>query len=341
MPDSVLTTESTVAESEEYNINLEPAIPWQGRPRGCNDIVWRYSANPIIKRNHIPAAACIYNSAVARYEDGFVGIFRVDYKNAMPFLHFGTSKDGIKWNIKEEKIDFIKTNDSPGIDEFAYDPRLCKIEDTWYITWCNGYHGPTIGVAYTKDFKSFHQLENAFLPFNRNGVMFPRKINGNYAMLSRPSDNGHTPFGDIFYSESPDMCFWGKHRHVMGTSELWWENKKIGAGPIPIETQEGWLLFYHGVMSTCNGFVYSMGAAILDLEKPSKLRYRCEPYVLHPEMDYEVTGRVSNIIFPCAALHDNTNGRLAIYYGAADTYTCIAFAQTEELINFIKANSTI
>ena len=77
------------------------------------------------------------------------------------------------------------------------------IEDRYYVTWCNGYHGPTIGVAYTFDFKTFHQLENAFLPFNRNGVLFPRKLNGNFAMLSRPSDNGHTPFGDIFYSESP------------------------------------------------------------------------------------------------------------------------------------------
>ena len=85
---------------------------------------------------------------------------------------------------------------------YGYDPRVCRIDDKYYVTWCNGYHGPTIGIAWTKDFKTFHQLENAFLPYNRNGVMFPRKINGNYAMLSRPSDTGHTPFGDIFYSES-------------------------------------------------------------------------------------------------------------------------------------------
>lgn len=79
----------------------------------------------------------------------------------------------------------------------------------------NGYHGPTIGIAWTEDFATFHQLENAFIPFNRNGVLFPRKIGGKFAMLSRPSDNGHTAFGDIFYSESPDMEFWGRHRHVM------------------------------------------------------------------------------------------------------------------------------
>ena len=104
---------------------------------------------------------------------------------------------------------------------YGYDPRVCFIEDRYYVTWCNGYKGqPTIGVAWTKDFKTFHQLENAFLPFNRNGVMFPRKINGRYAMLSRPSDNGHTPFGDIYYSESPDMEFWGRHRLVMSPAGI-------------------------------------------------------------------------------------------------------------------------
>ena len=66
-------------------------------------------------------------------------------------------------------------------------------------------------------------------------------------MLSRPSDSGHAPFGDIFLSESPDMTYWGKHRHVMGKSSEWWESLKIGGGAAPIETTEGWLLFYHGV----------------------------------------------------------------------------------------------
>mgnify|MGYP001194430535 CR=1 FL=1 len=72
--------------------------------------------------------------------------------------------------------------------------------------------------------------------------MFPRKINGKYAMLSRPSNNGHTSFGDIFYSESPNMLHWGRHRHVMFPKGPGWQSKKIGAGPIPIETDEGWLL---------------------------------------------------------------------------------------------------
>ena len=128
--------------------------------------------------------------------------------------------------------------------EYRYDPRVCYLEDRYYITWCNGYHGPTIGVAYTFDFQKFVQLENAFLPYNRNGVLFPRKINGHYMLMSRPSDTGHTPFGDIFVSQSKDMEFWGRHRYMMGAVKgdvSAWQSTKIGPGPVPIETEEGGL----------------------------------------------------------------------------------------------------
>lgn len=157
--------------------------------------------------------------------------------------------------------------------EYKYDPRVTWIEDRYWVTWCNGYHGPTIGIAYTFDFKEFFQCENAFLPFNRNGVLFPQKIDGKYAMLSRPSDNGHTPFGDIYISYSPDMKYWGEHRCVMKVTpfpESAWQCTKIGAGSVPFLTDEGWLLFYHGVITTCNGFRYAMGAAILDKDHPEK-----------------------------------------------------------------------
>jgi len=209
------------------------------------------------------------------------------------------------------------------------------------VIWCTSFGGnATIGMGYTKDFKSFTRLENSYLPFNRNGVLFPRKINGNYMMLSRPSDNGHTPFGDIFISESPDLTYWGRHRKVMGATDAW-QHLKIGAGPIPIETSEGWLMIYHGVLNTCNGFVYSFGAALLDLEQPSKVLYRAEPYMLTPEEDYETVGFVQNVAFPCSALVDTDDGRIAIYYGAADTYIAVAFGYIDEIIDFIKRTNKL
>ena len=248
-----------------------PNMPWEERPQDCKNVMWRCSDNPIIPRDLLPTSNSIFNSAVVPFGNGFAGVFRCDDTNRRMVLHVGFSEDGKKWNINEEPLRFQCDNEEVGQWVYGYDPRVCKIEDKYYVTWCNGYYGPTIGVAWTTDFKTFHQLENAFLPYNRNGVLFPKKINGNFAMLSRPSDTGHTPFGDIFYSESPDMCFWGKHRHVMAPApfeQSAWQCMKIGAGPIPIETSEGWLLFYHGVLHSCNGYVYSFGSALLDLEQP-------------------------------------------------------------------------
>ena len=318
-------------------------IPWRDRGEDCSDVVWRYGANPIIPRNAIPCANSIFNSAVAPFEGRFAGVFRVDHRTRFSRLHTGASDDGVNWRIDDDPIEFQCDDAEIGAFQCGYDPRVCWIEEEkqYYVTWCNGYHSePTIGVATTTDFKTYHQLENAFLPFNRNGVMFPRKIGGKFVMLSRPSDNGHTPFGNIYLSESPDMRHWGHHRHVMGTTGGW-QSTKIGAGPIPIETTEGWLMIYHGVLTSCNGFVYSMGAALLDLDEPWKVIARTTSYLLSPQTYYECVGDVPNVAFPCAALCDAATGRIAIYYGAADTVVCLAFAQVDELIEFIRADSMI
>ena len=309
-------------------------IPWEDKPENHKGPVWRFSKNPIIRRDQLNNSNSIFNSAAVPYKDGFAGVFRCDNRARQMRIHSGFSKDGINWDIKEEPIKFICDNEEVGNFVYAYDPRVTKIGDIYYVTWCNGYHGPTIGVGYTKDFKKFYQLENAFLPYNRNGVLFPKKINGSFAMLSRPSDTGHTAFGDIFYSESPDLTYWGKHRHVMGTINDGWQSTKIGAGPVPIETEHGWLLIYHGVLTSCNGYVYSMGAALLDLKQPWKVLNRTKNFILAPWEYYECVGDVPNVVFPCAALHDD-KGRIAVYYGAADTVTALAFTTVEELINYM------
>lgn len=319
-----------------------PNIPWEDRPSDCSDPVWRYSGNPIIGRNGNRHSNSVFNSAVIPYQDGFAGVFRCDSRSISMDLFAGFSSDGIHWKIDDDPIHLTDNEEEVLRREYRYDARVCMLDGKYYVTWCNGYHGPTIGVAWTDDFHTFHQLENAFLPFNRNGVLFPRKINGSYMMISRPSDNGHTPFGDIFVSQSRDLVYWGKHRYMMGTIKgdaSAWQSTKIGAGPVPIETDEGWLLIYHGVITTCNGFVYRCGAALLDLDEPWKVKYRTKDYILAPQKLYECVGDVPNVVFPCAALTDAATGRIAIYYGCADTVTGIAFTTVDELISTIKATS--
>ncbi len=310
-----------------------PNLPWEEAP-DADATVWRSRRNPIIPRDATPTSNSVFNSAVVPFDGRFAGVFRCDDRRREMRLHAGFSEDGVDWRIDQEPISW---NVPPGVEppEYGYDPRVVWLEDRFYVTWCNGWHGPTIGLGHTRDFAEFTMVENALLPYNRNGVLFPRPVGGRYLLLSRPSDTGHTPFGEIFLSQSDDLVHWGRHRWVM-RGEQPWESTKIGAGPVPIETDEGWLLFHHGVLTSCNGFVYHWGAALLDLDEPWRVRSRTPQYLMSPQALYEQVGDVPNVVFPCAALTCGPTGRIAVYYGGADTVTCLAFTTVDRVAGALR-----
>lgn len=125
------------------------------------------------------------------YGDGFAGVFRMDDITREQYLVTGKSKDGIHWELNNEKI------------FRGYDPGLCKTEDKFYLSRvCYTERGTSIGIASTEDFESWQGFENAVLPVSRNGVLFPRKINGEYMLFSRPCDKGHTPCAALADSET-------------------------------------------------------------------------------------------------------------------------------------------
>jgi len=308
-------------------------MPWEEKPAGCIDPVWRFSKNPIIGRHAVACANSVFNSAVVPFQGVFAGVFRVDDRARNMRLHAGRSANGIDWKIENDPIEWI-VPDGVEPPEYGYDPRVCRIGESYYVSWCSGFRGPAVALGKTSDFERFEMIENAMLPFNRNGVLFPKKIKDDYLLLSRPSDPGHTPFGEIFISRSRNLTDWGRHRFVMSGTQPW-ESTKIGAGPIPIETTAGWLLFYHGVLTSCNGFVYHFGAALLDANEPWKLLKRTRRYLLSPQAEYECIGDVPNVVFPCAALADSETGRIAVYYGAADTVVCLAFTTLGDVLDWM------
>jgi beta-1,4-mannooligosaccharide/beta-1,4-mannosyl-N-acetylglucosamine phosphorylase len=314
----------------------QASIPWEECPKGCHDPVWRYSKNPVISRD-VRADLCrVFNSALVPFEGGFAGVFRAEGRTGVPHLYVGKSKDGLHIDFAEKPICFMDEHGQEVKTYYSYDPRVVEIEGTYYVIWCDDFFGPALSIAKTADFVHFVKYDHPFLPFNRNGVLFPEKIDGKYLMLSRPSDSGHTAFGDIFLSKSTDMEHWGENAHVMERGWEWWNLTKIGAGPTPIKTKEGWLLLFHGVTNTCNGFVYSFGGALLDLKDPAKVLYRAADYLLTPEMDYETRGFVPNVVFPTSCLIDQKTGHMAIYYGASDTVTALCFSTIDTLVSFIK-----
>jgi len=306
----------------------------------ANETVFkRYKGNPIITAKAVPRANSIHNSAIVPFEKGYAGIFRVDEVDFNFTMHVGFSKDGIQWDIEPDALTMNCSDEYLRITERTYDPRLTKIDDIYYFTWClDSRQGPLIGMATTKDFKVFSQKENLTLPANRNCVIFPRKIDGKFAMYSRPSDMGHTPFGAMFYSTSPDMVYWGNHRFVFEPVKSSWQSTKVGPGPVPIEIKDGWLLIYHGVWTSCNGYLYYAGGAILDKDEPWKVLYRTKDYLLAPTEVYERVGDVPNVVFPSSAVVLG-NDTVRIYYGCADTCISIAEAKMDELVDFIKERS--
>ena len=136
-------------------------IPWEDRPTDCVDIVWRYSANPIIPRDLIPSSNSIFNSAVVPFRGKFAGVFRCDNKKREMNIHRGFSDNGIDWQIDDDPIDWEFSDPELSHFQYRYDPRVVWVEDRYYIVWCNGYHGPTIGIGQTFDFEKFTFLENA------------------------------------------------------------------------------------------------------------------------------------------------------------------------------------
>lgn len=117
----------------------------------------------------------------------------------------------------------------------------------------------------------------------------------------------------------------------------WWDSLRIGLGPPPLRTEHGWLVVYHGVKDTVAGELYRVGLALLDLDEPTHVLRRLPSWVLAPHAAYERTGDVPNVVFPCGLLHDPASDEVRLYYGAADSSTCLATARLEDLLDALLA----
>jgi predicted GH43/DUF377 family glycosyl hydrolase len=111
-------------------------------------------------------------------------------------------------------------------------------------------------------------------------------------------------------------------------------------GPPPIQTDDGWLLMYHGVHLTAGGPIYRVGFALLDLVDPTVVLRRSDEWVLGPVAPYERAGDVDQVVFPCGWTVDRGADRLNLYYGAADTVMAMATASFSDVLAFVQACPT-
>jgi beta-1,4-mannooligosaccharide/beta-1,4-mannosyl-N-acetylglucosamine phosphorylase len=208
-----------------------------------------------------------------------------------------------------------------------YDPRLTKIGDTFYMTFC--VHGSAVrmGLMTSRDLVDFEW--RGFITGNgfRNTVLFPEKIGGRYAALERPNAEG-----EIWYTESPDLVYWGQQRPVLSSKQVGWGWHKIGPCGSPIRTEKGWLIVFHGVQLICGDqFIYHAGVMLTELDAPWKvIRVGDEP-ILSPEEPYELSGHAPTVVFASSQIVED-DGSVKLYYGASDRYQCVADTSIAELL---------
>ncbi|TVX98251.1 glycoside hydrolase family 130 protein [Cohnella terricola] len=239
------------------------------------------------------------------------------YLTSISHFRVARSQDGIHFKIDD------KPTILPGSIYEAYgieDPRITQIEDTYYITYSAiSEYGICTGLMTTKDFATFHRKGNIFHPDNKDVVIFPRKIGGKYYAIHRPSFS-HYGKPEMWIADSNDLQMWGNHRHLAGLREGSWDDGRIGASAVPIDTEEGWLEIYHGADKNNR---YCLGALLLDRDEPWKVIARSISPFMQPEEKFETEGFFGNVVFPCGVLVENRI--VKIYYGASDT--CIGYAE--------------
>jgi predicted GH43/DUF377 family glycosyl hydrolase len=268
--------------------------------------------------------------------DETVLLCRVEDRRGFSHLACARSRDGASnWLVDERPAlgyDGSRAEEEWGLE----DPRVTYVAELgrWIVTYTAfGRGGPGVSLAQTEDFATFERLGVAMPPEDKNAVLLPRRVGGDWILFHRPAAAAGL---DVWLSRSTDLKHWREPELVLRCRQGgWWDSARIGMGPPPLETEHGWLVVYHGVRQTVAGGLYRAGLALLDLERPSVVLRRSEEWVLGPGADYEVSGDVPNVVFPCGLVHHTDTDKLFLYYGAADTRIGLATASRADVLAYL------
>ncbi len=296
------------------------------------DLLRRYHGNPVLTVGDVPYRCnTVFNGTPVKIGDDYFLLLRIEGLQGYSFFALARSRDGLHFTLDPEPCMLPATEGPWGIAEEhgIEDPRLTVVDGKYYILYTAvGRYGHCIALAETKDMVHYERIALISEPGNKDGVLFPEKINGLYARLDRPIGGG---VGSIWVSYSPDLIHWGRSDCAFTPRARYWDSYRIGASAPPILTDAGWLEIYHGVKMTSAGPIYRIGTAMLDRDDPGKLLGRSLVPLLSPRELYERIGDVGNVVFACGAIVED-DGEVKIYYGAADTAICVASAGMDEII---------
>ncbi len=305
------------------------------------DVFVRHPANPILTAADFPTRMrAVYNSAAVRMADGtYVMLCRVNQLSHQTLLWGADSADGVRFTVRPEPFAMPEDELWQRVTRSVYyDPRITFIDNEYKVLLaCEGDQGCRVALFRSPDLRTLAFVSYINVPDNRNMVIFPeRSPDGRYMRLERPSQMSQGGKGNIWLSFSPDLIHWGDAREILCTNALWnYAYSGLGPSTVPVRTADGWLMVFHAIMQNCSTREYSVGAALLDLDRPWIVRHVTRHPVLYPQAEYELRGLVEHVCFPCAKILE-ADGTVKLYYGGADTVQCLATARLADLIHACK-----
>jgi len=304
----------------------------------AHELFTKYEGNPIIKPSDWPYPAnAVFNPGAASLDSETLLLARVEDMRGFSHLTVARSPDGFgQWRIDSVPT-LVADSDSREERWGLEDPRIVWLEEqkqfaVTYVSFSEG--GPVVSLAITKNFRTFARLGTLLPPEDKDACLFPRRFGERFALVHRPIVRGEA---HIWLSFSPDLKHWGDHQCIIRTRHAYWDCHRVGLACQPIETPEGWLMFYHGVRSTTASQIYRTGLALLDLHSPWKVLRRSNEWILGPQALYERVGDVSDVVFPTGAIVHHEKDQLCLYYGAADCTIAVATAKLSDCLNYIMA----
>ena len=292
----------------------------------------RFEGNPILEPigTHNWESRLVFNAAAISVNKQVHLIYRAMGNDHISRLGYAVSSDG--YHIDERLPYPIFEPSSDKESEGCEDPRLTLIDDRLHMAYTafgNYARQKVFQIAQTsisiEDFleKKWHWEERSLIfpgIRNKNGLIFPIKINGEYIMFHRLDP-------DVCIARSDNLKNWHSLKFVMGPRQKSWDSWKIGTTGPPIELNEGWLFIYHGVDYEKT---YRLGVALLDKQNPEEIIYRRDEPILNPEKDHERFGDVPNVVYSCG--HVTIDNQILVYYGGADSVLCVATYDLAELL---------
>lgn len=288
----------------------------------------RHPANPILVPDPLNdwEALNVFNPGVVYHQGLFHMFYRAQGLDFVSTIGYAVSSDGIHFNKLHNPVFFPQgREENRGVE----DPRITHLPgEKRFIMAYTAYSD--LGI--TPMFAESHNLMtwSRIAPLvqgedNKDHVLFPKKIRGKYVSFHR-----RPPSIGIAYS--PDLINWELQDAILNPRADTWDSLRVGAGGVPIETDEGWLVIYHAYD---HDHVYRLGACLLDLENPHRVIGRTIDYFMEPQEIWEMKGDVPNVVFSCA--NPVVDGKVYLYYGGADRMIGLATADLPDLINLVKS----